>query len=269
QGRDVEDCKIVLKAKYSGRGHPQRQYDLPTSTEVAVLMPYDQANVDVDTKRDILIQGRGGKTIRIFETLAAYDPLSYILIHPRGEDGWAYGSYQKNQYKNQRQRDGRGQLIHADNLAHLNLNEDEIVEATGDGNEETGDADATVERYVDKGRGKMVEDFEENDEEEYEGEEMMEEDWEDEDDVEMEKDDATVERYIDKGKGRMVEEYEEIVEEDDEDNEMEKDWEEDVEMEELERVMEEGNFDIQQAAPKNANLFLAASSMLIAYKSAQ
>ncbi|KAF9177721.1 hypothetical protein BGZ50_008433, partial [Haplosporangium sp. Z 11] len=38
-GQNVEEFKIMLKSQSGAAGLPQRQYDLPTSTEVAVLLP--------------------------------------------------------------------------------------------------------------------------------------------------------------------------------------------------------------------------------------
>lgn len=43
--------------------------------------------------RDICIEGRDGCLKSIYDTHPAYDPLQYVLLHPRGEDGWTYNTY--------------------------------------------------------------------------------------------------------------------------------------------------------------------------------
>ncbi|KAG9319383.1 hypothetical protein KVV02_002733 [Mortierella alpina] len=90
QGGPIEDIKILLKGAREANGRAQRQYDIPSANEVAVLMPDDGTATE---PRDIVIQGKGGYLRRIFETHAVYDPLQYVLLHPRGEDGWTYNAH--------------------------------------------------------------------------------------------------------------------------------------------------------------------------------
>jgi hypothetical protein len=41
------------------------------------------------TTRDVIIKHRGGSLSRISELNSKYDPLHYVLLHPRGELGWS------------------------------------------------------------------------------------------------------------------------------------------------------------------------------------
>ena len=86
----VEELKIVLKDARETNGRRQRQYDLPSANEIAVLMPGDEAATE---PRDIIIKGRDGFLKRINETHPVYDPLQYTLLHPRGEDGWKFNTH--------------------------------------------------------------------------------------------------------------------------------------------------------------------------------
>jgi hypothetical protein len=77
----TEDLTIVLKAAREVKGHRQWQYDLPSANEVVILLP----GVGTATEpRDICIEGHDGCLKKIFETYPAYDPLQYVLLHPRG-----------------------------------------------------------------------------------------------------------------------------------------------------------------------------------------
>ena len=86
----TEGLTIVLKAAREVRGCRQRQYDLPSANEVAVLLPGDGTATE---PRDIHIEGQDGHLKSILDTHPAYDPLQYVLLHPRGEDGWTYHTY--------------------------------------------------------------------------------------------------------------------------------------------------------------------------------
>ncbi|KAF9895514.1 hypothetical protein BX616_009518, partial [Lobosporangium transversale] len=74
-------------------GRPDRQYDLPTATEIsAILLEKDDIAEGTDG-RDIVIQGKGGQLRQLYESSPLCDPLQYILLHPRGEQGWTYKQY--------------------------------------------------------------------------------------------------------------------------------------------------------------------------------
>ncbi|KAF9581208.1 hypothetical protein BGW38_001864 [Lunasporangiospora selenospora] len=54
-GYEIADYKVVLKKRRQTDGRRQQQYDLPISTEVAVVMPNKEANAG---RRDIVIEGK-------------------------------------------------------------------------------------------------------------------------------------------------------------------------------------------------------------------
>ncbi|CAN7111832.1 unnamed protein product, partial [Brassica rapa subsp. narinosa] len=79
---ECEDVKLVL---IHNRQKDGRVYNLPTSSEVAALVPGDfQLHMD---KRDIILEKYSGKLKRINELHPCYLPLQYPLIFPYGEDG--------------------------------------------------------------------------------------------------------------------------------------------------------------------------------------
>ncbi|KAF8050471.1 hypothetical protein N665_1961s0003 [Sinapis alba] len=73
----------------SDRANDGRTYDTPTVSEVAALIPGD-FNLDID-KRDIVLQQKSGKLLRIDEIHAAYLALQYPLLFVHGEDGFRLG----------------------------------------------------------------------------------------------------------------------------------------------------------------------------------
>ncbi|GFS38131.1 hypothetical protein Acr_00g0055910 [Actinidia rufa] len=62
-------------------------YNLPTSDEIAVILPGD--GTKVNGMRDIILHLRGNNELmRISECHPAYLPLHYVLLFPHGELGW-------------------------------------------------------------------------------------------------------------------------------------------------------------------------------------
>ncbi|CAN7099804.1 unnamed protein product [Brassica rapa subsp. narinosa] len=70
----------------SDRAKDGRTYDTPTASEVAALVPGD-FSLDMD-KRDIVLQQKSGKLLRIDEIHASYLALQYPLLFVHGEDGF-------------------------------------------------------------------------------------------------------------------------------------------------------------------------------------
>ena len=66
----------------------QRRYNLPTESEVALFLP--NAPMGENRPRDIVVRVRGDRPglQRISEFHAAFDPLHFVLLFPRGELGW-------------------------------------------------------------------------------------------------------------------------------------------------------------------------------------
>lgn len=63
-----------------------RRYNAPTANEVAGLMPGD--GTEPTLGRNIKVQTTAGAPVFISETNGAYDPLHFVLLHPRGEPGY-------------------------------------------------------------------------------------------------------------------------------------------------------------------------------------
>lgn len=82
---ESEDAKVQIKL-VGKRNYDGRQYNLPTSSEVAVLIVGDiDSSIE---KRDIVVQYKGGPLHQINELHASYLPLQYPLLFPYGEDGY-------------------------------------------------------------------------------------------------------------------------------------------------------------------------------------
>ncbi|CAI8587142.1 unnamed protein product [Vicia faba] len=81
----VPDLKLKLIADRSKYG---RTYNQPTVSEVAALIVGD---VDIGSKRDIIIEKQIGKLKRISEFHPSYLALQYPLLFPFGEDGCRLG----------------------------------------------------------------------------------------------------------------------------------------------------------------------------------
>ncbi|XP_076944504.1 ATP-dependent DNA helicase PIF1-like [Bidens hawaiensis] len=88
----VRDCfkenpQLDLKLRIIGtRQHDARQYNLPSSSEVAALIVGDIGHA-IDN-RDIIVIMQSGLLKRISELHPSYTPLQYPLFHPFGEDGY-------------------------------------------------------------------------------------------------------------------------------------------------------------------------------------
>lgn len=68
-------------------GTDARRYNLPTADEIAVVVPGDGSE-NVQDSRDIVIQYQGGALRRISHLHQSYSSLHYVLLFPRGENGW-------------------------------------------------------------------------------------------------------------------------------------------------------------------------------------
>ncbi|XP_076918409.1 uncharacterized protein LOC143578824 [Bidens hawaiensis] len=98
--RMVRDCfeenpQLDLKLRIIGtRQHDARQYNLPSSSEVAALIDGDIGHA-VDN-RDIIVTKQSGSLKRISELHPSYTPLQYPLFHPFGEEGYQVNILHKN-----------------------------------------------------------------------------------------------------------------------------------------------------------------------------
>ncbi|XP_076959264.1 uncharacterized protein LOC143635275 [Bidens hawaiensis] len=96
----VRDCfeenpQLDLKLHIIGtRQHDARQYNLPSSSEVAALIVGDIG--DAADNRDIIVTKKSGSLKRISELHPSYTPLQYPLFHPFGEDCYQVNILHKN-----------------------------------------------------------------------------------------------------------------------------------------------------------------------------
>ena len=89
--RDVPDASVSLRVM---PGHDSRQYNLPISDEVAVILPGDGTAPE---RRDIVLRPchEGYSLARINDGHPAYSPLHYVLLFPHGSHGWHRDLYHR------------------------------------------------------------------------------------------------------------------------------------------------------------------------------
>ena len=82
---DAPDLQLVLRC---GATNDRRRYNLPRASEVAAFVPADSNTANA---REVRVNLRGGGLKIISKYNPAYDPLHYVLLFPRGEQGWELG----------------------------------------------------------------------------------------------------------------------------------------------------------------------------------
>jgi len=88
----------------------QRTHNLPTAEEIAVIIPEEGVHHALNN-RDMVLQARGGQLEQISQNSPLYSALHYVLLFPKGENGWypripICGAQLREQEENTRQRDG-------------------------------------------------------------------------------------------------------------------------------------------------------------------
>ncbi|MGA1502986.1 MAG: hypothetical protein ACO38Z_10310, partial [Candidatus Nanopelagicales bacterium] len=98
--RDFITASEIPEAEYETRtlrinpdrrpeGEHERRYNAPTGqgmSEISVLMS------DAPSKaREIVVRRRGGGLRSVHETHRSFDPLHFVLLFPKGDDGWRLG----------------------------------------------------------------------------------------------------------------------------------------------------------------------------------
>jgi len=76
--------------------YDSRRYNHPTVNEIAVIMVGSGEEPTIG--RDIVLQARSNRLQRIKETYSCYNPLRYLLLLPRGEQGWHVNMLINKQY---------------------------------------------------------------------------------------------------------------------------------------------------------------------------
>lgn len=95
----IPNLKLRLIRK---RGSDPRTYNLPSCSEIAMLIVGDIEDLNED--RDIIIQTRSGALQRIHELHPLYLPLQYPLIFATGQDGYTENLYHVNSSSTQSSR---------------------------------------------------------------------------------------------------------------------------------------------------------------------
>ncbi|CAB4491168.1 unnamed protein product [Rhizophagus irregularis] len=84
QASETSDVSMVIHGDRTKNLH---RYEAPTSSDVAVLMIGDGCDIE-PSNRNILLRQREGGLQKISELHPSYDPLHYVLLFPRGDNGW-------------------------------------------------------------------------------------------------------------------------------------------------------------------------------------
>ena len=86
--RPTEDLRLVMKSK--GSKDVQKKTFMPDVSDVVVIAPGDQTE-----RRDVVLykskssHPKGNDTVHIHELNKSYDPTAYVLILPKGDDGYS------------------------------------------------------------------------------------------------------------------------------------------------------------------------------------
>ncbi|XP_072025233.1 uncharacterized protein [Amphiura filiformis] len=83
QEQNQDSLHIVLNAEKKPSEDHARRYNLPTGSEVAVILPGDLVN-----NLDVVIHPREGPMQHINQLHRSYDPLHYVILFPYGTDGY-------------------------------------------------------------------------------------------------------------------------------------------------------------------------------------
>ena len=87
----TQDIKLVLRAHDERSSIDPRRYNLPTGTDVAVILPVDEQNAserDVVVYKNATSHPNGKSLMKIKAAHPMYDPLMYVLMFPFGDVGW-------------------------------------------------------------------------------------------------------------------------------------------------------------------------------------
>ncbi|MCP3667541.1 MAG: hypothetical protein GY696_34455, partial [Gammaproteobacteria bacterium] len=76
-GAGNPDVQVVIQADKRPTTEHARRYNMPTASEVAVILPGDQSH-----HLSVVIQTRGGPLMQIPRMHRSYDPLCYPLLFP-------------------------------------------------------------------------------------------------------------------------------------------------------------------------------------------
>ena len=94
-GNILPNVRVGIHADKRPDGEHARRYNLPTSNEIAILMPESSGEAIPERSRMVVCNFRaqqGVLELQTFnETHRSYDPLQYPCLFPYGTDGWHLG----------------------------------------------------------------------------------------------------------------------------------------------------------------------------------
>ena len=67
--------------------HDQQTHNLPTTEEIAVIIPEERVHHTLDN-RDVVLWARGGQLEQISQNSPLYTIFYYVLLFPKGKNGW-------------------------------------------------------------------------------------------------------------------------------------------------------------------------------------
>ncbi|KAG2210393.1 hypothetical protein INT45_005489 [Circinella minor] len=89
---ELESVQMIIRAE----GTPDaRRYNRPTESEIGVLIV--ENNGESVSNRDIVVRTRSDSLQHINEAHRHYDALHYVLMFPKGDEGWTITSRSNNE----------------------------------------------------------------------------------------------------------------------------------------------------------------------------
>ena len=100
---EQQEVKIRLHVNLQ---HNQWTHNLPTAEEIVVIIPEEEVYHTIDN-RDVVLWARRGQLQRISQNSPLYATFYYVLLFPKGENGWhpkipIHGTQLREQEKNGR-----------------------------------------------------------------------------------------------------------------------------------------------------------------------
>jgi len=106
--KPVEEQEAITIRLHVNLQQNQRTHNLPTAEEIAVIIPEEGVHHAIDN-RDMVLWARGRRLEWISQNSPSYAALHYVLLFPKGENGWhpripIHGAQLRKRGENARQR---------------------------------------------------------------------------------------------------------------------------------------------------------------------
>jgi len=85
--KPVEEQEEITIRLHVNLQQDQRTHNLQTAEEIAVIIPEEGVHHAMDN-RDVVLQAREGQLEQISQNSPSYAALHYVLLFPKGENGW-------------------------------------------------------------------------------------------------------------------------------------------------------------------------------------